>query len=124
MENLEKIIINSNNKIYVDDINYKKLGYDDYDDFEIDLFFLVDSLYPNCKLIFNKYDKKKAVKHIKKYYSKSSPTDKIIDGLLEFSRNKDNKLNDSYIIFIAKIGYKMLKKEIDRRENRLDYHIY
>ena len=50
MEQLEQYIINSNGIIYLNEINYKYFNYDCYDDLELDLFFLIETLYDNYKV--------------------------------------------------------------------------
>ena len=57
MELLEQYIINSNKIIYLNDINYKDFNYDCYDDLELDLFFLIDTLYSDYKIYKNKQER-------------------------------------------------------------------
>ncbi len=57
MEQLEQYIINSNEIIYLNDINYKDFNYDSYDDFELDLNFLIETLYDNCKIYNNRQER-------------------------------------------------------------------
>jgi hypothetical protein len=57
MEQLEQYIINCNEIIYLNDINYKDFNYDSYDDFELDLKFLIETLYDNYKIYNNKQER-------------------------------------------------------------------
>ena len=57
MEQLEQYIINSNGIIYLDDIDYNIYNYESYDDLEIDLYFLIETLYTNCKIYKNKQER-------------------------------------------------------------------
>ncbi len=57
MEQLETFILNSNGIIYLDEIDYSKYYYESYDDFELDLFFLIETLYSNYKIFKNKQDR-------------------------------------------------------------------
>jgi hypothetical protein len=57
MEQLEQYIINSNKIIYLDDIDYNIYNYESYDDLEIDLYFLIETLYTNCKIYKNKQER-------------------------------------------------------------------
>jgi hypothetical protein len=57
MEQLEQYLINSNGIIYLNDMEYKDFNYDTYDDFEIDLFFLIETLYSDYKIFKNKQDR-------------------------------------------------------------------
>jgi len=124
METLEKIIINSNNIIYIDDIDYKKIGYEDIEDLDIDLMFLIETLYKNCKVFYNKNDIKiYAIKEIKKQYSKKTEYKELLEAYNNYIEIFENNSNSS-IKYIAKIGSKIINKEIKRRDNILDYHIY
>ncbi len=57
MEQLEHYIINSNGTIYLSDIDYKSFNYESYDDFELDLYFLIECLYSNYKIYKNKQER-------------------------------------------------------------------
>ncbi len=57
MELLEQYIINSNGSIYLEDIDYNLLNYGSYDDFELDLYFLIETLYSNYKIFKNKQER-------------------------------------------------------------------
>ena len=68
--------------------------------------------------------KQHAVRHIKKFYSKRTEGYKIISAYYEFKRDKDNIFTDSYIRYISHIGYLMLKKEINRRNDVVERYLY
>jgi hypothetical protein len=57
MELLEQYLINSNGMIYLNDIDYTLFNYDNYDDFEMDLYFLIETLYSDYKIFKNKQDR-------------------------------------------------------------------
>uniref|UniRef100_A0A6C0HWY6 HNH nuclease domain-containing protein n=1 Tax=viral metagenome TaxID=1070528 RepID=A0A6C0HWY6_9ZZZZ len=57
MDKLEQYLINSNGTIYLNDIDYSIFDYDNYDDFELDLYFLINTLYSNYKIFKNKQDR-------------------------------------------------------------------
>lgn len=57
MELLEQFIINLNGKIYLNEMNYIDYNYDNYDDFESDLYFLIETLYSDYKIYTNKQER-------------------------------------------------------------------
>ncbi len=54
MNNLENYILSEfyDNKVYVNDINYSDLGYDEKDEMEDDLIFLKNTFYNNLEIIY------------------------------------------------------------------------
>jgi len=56
MKQIEKFI-NKKRKIYLNELNYIDYNYDNYDEFEIDLLFLLSTLYNRVRLYNNRNDK-------------------------------------------------------------------
>jgi len=149
-----------NNKLYLCDINYKNYGYDNEDELEKDLIYLINTRFIDFKVYYDRNSKiqlnsviklkkklkkilkdnkgykvkldeffnsnadeeiKKEIKqhatrHIKKIYSKRTPLYYIINGFIQFSRERDDLSLDCQKRYLSIIGYNMLKKEIKRRE--------
>lgn len=59
MNNMKRIekFINKKRKIYLNELNYIDYKYDNYDEFEIDLLFLLSTLYNRVRLYNNRNDK-------------------------------------------------------------------
>ena len=73
MNKLEEYIKAQDNFIYLNQINYKDFDYDSYDELELDLSFLIETLYPDYKVYNNRQqrlDQESFRKDLIKHYGK------------------------------------------------------
>ncbi len=103
MNKLEEYIKSQDNFIYLNKINHTDYNYDSYDDLELDLYFLIETLYPNYKIYNNRQERldqetfrKDLIKHYGKCVITGSTCIRELEAAHIIPFSEDNMNNSVY----------------------------